>query len=129
MSSKLAVLGGGPIGLEVCAAALSRNMNVTLIERGKEVGTNVRAWGHVDLFSDWTLNCSEIGLQLLREASTPLAAEVSADMAACPVASEFVTQYLGPLLEVLQAKYAEKFKVVMGQSVISCTKVIVHQSI
>jgi thioredoxin reductase len=53
----IAVLGAGPIGLEAALAARQAGHECTVYEAG-EVGGNVRAWGHVRLFTPWSMNVS-----------------------------------------------------------------------
>ena len=64
---RLAVIGGGPVGLEVAVRAVkSGKWQVELLERGAPFA-NVRSWGHVKLFSNWSLNASAPGLEALTE--------------------------------------------------------------
>jgi len=55
---RLAILGAGPIGLEAALAAAEAGMPFTLYEAGREVAANVRAWGHVRLFTPWEMDVS-----------------------------------------------------------------------
>ena len=87
----LAIIGGGPIGLELALAALNRGHQVTLIERSR-IGENVRRWGHVRLFSPWMLNVSTLGLQTIEEAGIE-----PPDPQAFPTGAEYVERYLVPL--------------------------------
>ena len=68
----LSVLGGGPVGLEMAAAAVRAGWRVTLIERERELCRNVLSWGHVTLFSPNSLNMSSLGRQLLAEAGAEI---------------------------------------------------------
>jgi cation diffusion facilitator CzcD-associated flavoprotein CzcO len=54
----LAILGAGPIGLEAALAAVDAGMPFTLYDAGQEPAANVRAWGHVRLFTPWRMNLS-----------------------------------------------------------------------
>src|SRR3954468_21616271 len=56
---RIAILGAGPIGLEAALAAVERGWEFTVYEAGESVGANVRDWGHVRLFTPWTMNVSE----------------------------------------------------------------------
>jgi thioredoxin reductase len=60
----IAVLGAGPIGLEAALYARFLGYRVEVYERG-EVAANVRAWGHVRLFSPFAMNRSSLGLAAL----------------------------------------------------------------
>jgi thioredoxin reductase len=55
---RLAIIGGGPVGLGALVRAHAAGWNARLYERGR-VGENVRAWGHVRMFSPAALN--EVG--------------------------------------------------------------------
>ena len=52
-SLPVAVIGGGPVGLAAAAHLLARGMAVKVYEAGAEVGSNVRDWGHVRVFTPW----------------------------------------------------------------------------
>jgi hypothetical protein len=54
----LAILGAGPIGLEAALAAADAGLPFTLYEAGPEAAANLRAWGHVRLFTPWDMNVS-----------------------------------------------------------------------
>ena len=58
--ARIAVLGAGPIGLEAAIYARFLGYDVTIIERG-EVAENVQRWGHVCLFSPFSMNHSSLG--------------------------------------------------------------------
>ncbi|MGR2738495.1 NAD(P)-binding domain-containing protein [Billgrantia sp. Q4P2] len=49
----LVIIGAGPVGLAAAAWAAERNMPFRILESGPSAGTNVRAWGHVRLFTPW----------------------------------------------------------------------------
>src|SRR5688500_14868726 len=55
---RMAVLGGGPVGLACLLRARAAGWDAKLFERG-EVGENVRAWGHVRMFSPLAMNVVE----------------------------------------------------------------------
>lgn len=54
----LAILGAGPAGLDAALEAAARGWRFTLYEAATEPGGNVRSWGHVRLFSPWSMNAS-----------------------------------------------------------------------
>lgn len=60
----MAIVGGGPIGLECLLRARRAGWDAELFERGR-VGQNVRAWGHVRMFSPWSMNVSDAGRRAL----------------------------------------------------------------
>lgn len=53
---RLAVLGAGPTGLEAALAADQRGWDVVVYEQAAHVAANVRLWGHVQLFTPWSMN-------------------------------------------------------------------------
>ena len=63
---KIAIIGGGPIGMEALLYGTMAGADVRLFERGR-IGENVRRWGHVGLFTDWGRDRSPLGERLLRE--------------------------------------------------------------
>ncbi len=52
----VAIIGGGPVGLAAAAHALARGLPVSLYEAGATVGTTVRDWAHVRIFTPWELS-------------------------------------------------------------------------
>ena len=55
---RIAIVGGGPIGIEAALAAVGRGFACTLYEAGPSVAAHVRDWGHVRLFTPWEMNVS-----------------------------------------------------------------------
>jgi 2-polyprenyl-6-methoxyphenol hydroxylase-like FAD-dependent oxidoreductase len=82
----LAILGAGPIGLEAALAAADAGMPFTLYEAGREPAANVRAWGHVRLFTPWGMDVSPRMRRHLEAAGEAPAADH--DDAACPTGRE-----------------------------------------
>ncbi|MCH9732510.1 MAG: NAD(P)-binding domain-containing protein, partial [Actinomycetia bacterium] len=66
-TTKLAIIGGGPIGMAALAHALERNLKATLFEASYEIGHAVRQWGHVKMFSPAAWNIDRACTLLLRE--------------------------------------------------------------
>lgn len=56
----IAILGAGPVGLETALYARFLGYDVKVFERG-EVAENVRAWGHVRMFTPLAMNTSPLG--------------------------------------------------------------------
>ncbi len=54
----LAILGAGPAGLDAALEAAGRGWGFTLYEAADEPAGGVRSWGHVRLFSPWSINAS-----------------------------------------------------------------------
>ena len=107
----IAVLGGGPIGVEMAVAGVrsvkgngyvfffnkifyfSRSgRRGTLIERGPELGSNVLSWGHVTLFSPNRINMSSLGRKILEE----MGVEIPGDDEYL-TGKQYVEKYLKPL--------------------------------
>lgn len=96
MSRRMAILGGGPIGVETAVLAAQRGFDVNVFERGA-IGSHVTRWGHVRFFSPWKLNRSAWGEALLREHGAKLG-----DDEAFPTGREYLRAYLHPLVEAAQ---------------------------
>ncbi len=88
---KLAIIGAGPIGVETAALAVDQGLDVTVFEAG-DIGANVAKWGHVKLFSPWSLNRSPWGNARVNR-------EFQGD--AFPTGKEYLDTYLKPLAETL----------------------------
>jgi thioredoxin reductase len=70
---RIAIIGAGPIGLEAALYGARLGHDVQIYERGV-VGHNMRNWGHVRLFSSWSINHSLLGISVLRKAGLTLPA-------------------------------------------------------
>lgn len=88
---RVAILGAGPIGLEAAHALAVAGFEVNIYERG-QIGQSVRDWGHVQLFSPWSLNMSPLGISALNDQGIILLPEAS-----YPTGQEYVNHYLIPL--------------------------------
>lgn len=87
----IAIVGAGPIGLELAARLLTvgASTNISLFERGPSVGHNVIQWSHVRLFSPWSMNVSTWGRSLVGLSVV--------DETQCPTGREYLDHYLLPL--------------------------------
>jgi thioredoxin reductase len=94
-SGHVAILGAGPVGLDAALACVDAGRSCTVYEAGARVGTHVRAWGHVRLFTPWELNLSP----RMRHALTGIGRAVP-DHGGCPTGDEFATTMLDPLAEL-----------------------------
>lgn len=92
---RIAVIGGGPIGLEAAAEAIGRGHEVVVYEADR-VGASVRQWGHVPLFTPWHMAVTARGL-------ATAAVELD-DTDAMPTGAEFVERYLEPLAAQLDVR-------------------------
>ena len=88
----VAILGAGPTGLEAALAAAEAGFPFTVYEAAPQVGGNVRAWGHVRLFTPWDLNVSPRMRRHLEAAG--VAVPQGAD---CPTGQELAGRLLAPL--------------------------------
>jgi hypothetical protein len=88
----VAVIGGGPVGLAAAAHLVTHNLPVKLYEAGSAVGTNIRDWGHVRVFTPWRYCVDGASIALLQHQgwSAP-----PGD--AFPTGNEIVAKYLEPL--------------------------------
>ncbi|HWH12842.1 MAG TPA: FAD-dependent oxidoreductase [Solirubrobacteraceae bacterium] len=78
------MLGAGPIGLEAALAARQAGFECVVYEAG-EVGGHVISWGHVRLFTPWSMNVSPraaaaLGKRAPRGAGLPTGAELAGDL-------------------------------------------------
>ena len=89
---EVAILGAGPVGLEAALVAAEAGMPFTVFEAAHEVAGNVRSWGHVQLFTPWSMNVSPRGRAALDAAgsSPPAGAD-------CPTGAELIDRVLDPL--------------------------------
>ena len=87
----LAVIGAGPIGLEVAAAALENGLDVHVFERG-EIGAHLLAWGHVRMFTPWRMNVGPASARLLARHGW-----TAPEPGARPTGAEMVERLLAPL--------------------------------
>lgn len=89
----LAILGSGPVGLEAALAAAERGWSFTLYEAGAMPAAGVRSWGHVRLFTPWSLAASPRMRRVLAAAGH----HVPDDPESCPTGSELVRDLLAPI--------------------------------
>ncbi|HEM47188.1 MAG TPA: flavoprotein, partial [Alphaproteobacteria bacterium] len=89
---RVAILGAGPVGLEAALAASELGFPFTVYEAGADVAANVRSWGHVRLFTPWSMNVSA----RMRRALTRVGREVPGG-GTCPTGRELVCEVLGPV--------------------------------
>lgn len=94
-TTRCAVLGAGPIGLEAALYASTLGMDVTVYEQGEEIAANVRDWDHVTMFSPFDMNYSPLGAGLLTRAGSALPEDDVYQSGA-----EYVETYLQPLAEL-----------------------------
>jgi thioredoxin reductase len=101
---RVAVLGAGPIGLEVATHAAREGHDVVVYEAGARVGACVLGWGHLKLFTPWRMNTTELGRSIV---ATP---QLAGDD--CPTGAEYVRDYLAPLARWLDVRTGHRIKAV-----------------
>ncbi len=87
----LAVLGAGPVGLEAAALAVELGFDAHVFERG-EVGDHLLAWGHVSMFTPWSMTVGPASSRLLARDGWG-----APPGDACPTGLELVERVLQPL--------------------------------
>jgi thioredoxin reductase len=90
---RLAILGAGPIGLEAALYARQLKLPVTIYERGR-VGEHLQRWGHVRLFSPFSMNCTSLGRAAIRADNARYEFPADTD---CMTGRQHVAAYLEPL--------------------------------
>ncbi|MFJ4208765.1 FAD-dependent oxidoreductase [Paenarthrobacter sp. NPDC089675] len=112
-SLPIAVIGAGPVGLAAAAHLLERGLEPLVIEAGHTVGSAMKSWGHVRLFSTWKYNLDTAAVRLLEptgwEAPRPTA---------LPYGHEIVTRYLEPLAATQELRK----KIRTGSQVVAVTR-------
>jgi len=88
-TTRVAVIGAGPIGLEAALCAGEAGLDTVVMESGG-IGANVAAWGFLGMFTSWAMNTTPLGRQALGD--DPLLTSEQA-----PTGAEFAEKYLLPL--------------------------------
>lgn len=92
-STRVAVLGAGPIGLEAALYAVKLGLAVTMYERGR-VAEHLQRWGHVRLFSPFGMNSTSLGRAAIVADN---AKHEFPDDNDCITGKDHFTRYLEPL--------------------------------
>lgn len=90
---RLAVLGAGPVGLDAALAGVDAGYDVRVYEAGARPAANVRDWGHVRLFSPWSMNVSS----RMRAHLDDLGAAPEVDEGSFPTGHELAEKVIDPL--------------------------------
>jgi hypothetical protein len=98
---RIAIIGGGPIGLEAALYARRLGHECVVFERGL-VAQNVSQWGFVSLFSPWAMNTTPLGWKAINadRLQDPPSPKI------CPTGNEFRDRYLLPLASSRQLQDA-----------------------
>jgi thioredoxin reductase len=91
-SLPIAVIGGGPVGLAAAAHLITRGLSVKLYEAGPAIGSNVRDWGHVRVFTPWRYCVDQASVGLLKRQGWRMP---KAD--GFPTGGDLVRAYMEPL--------------------------------
>ena len=97
MKPRIAILGAGPTGLEAALAAAEHGFPFTVYEAAPQVAGHVQGWGHVRLFTPWSMNVSE----RMRRALAAAGRTVRGDEDVCPTGAELAEHVHVPLGERL----------------------------
>ena len=89
------VIGAGPIGLAAAAHLLERGLTPIVFEQGGRVGTAIRQWAHIRLFSPWRYAIDPAARRLLEPTGW-----TEPRQTALPFGRELVESYLEPLARV-----------------------------
>jgi len=89
---KVAIIGGGPVGLAAAAHVLERGLSPVVLEAGPEAGHAIRQWRQVQLFSPWEYNVDKAAARLLAPTGWN-----SPDPAVYPTGAELLERYIDPL--------------------------------
>ncbi|MDQ6796959.1 MAG: FAD-dependent oxidoreductase [Actinomycetota bacterium] len=89
---RLAILGAGPTGLDAALAAADLGWPFTVYEAADRPAGHVREWGHVRLFTPWSLNVSPRMARHLEAAGLTVPGDD-----ACPTGDELCDRVLDPV--------------------------------
>jgi thioredoxin reductase len=92
---RLAILGGGPIGIEAALIARRLGWPVKIYERGR-LGEHLERWGHVRMFTPFGSNSTALGRSILKEERSKLEIAVENQIL---TGRELVASYLAPLVK------------------------------
>lgn len=90
--TRIAIIGAGPTGLDAALAVAEAGFPFTLYEASSHAGGNVRWWGHVRLFTPWSMNVSPRARAALGAAGVTVP-----DGDDCPTGRELAETLLDPL--------------------------------
>lgn len=97
MTTPIAIIGAGPIGLALAAKLSKSKTDFILLEKGKSVGANILEWGQVELFSTWENSVDKDAQTILEKNRVALP-----QLSQFPTGAALVNQYLQPLANTPQ---------------------------
>lgn len=89
---RIAIIGAGPVGLEAALVAAEAGLPFTVYESAEGVGGSIEEWGHVRLFTPWSMNLSERARRRLESRGAVVPAPDD-----CPTGAELVREGLAPI--------------------------------
>lgn len=99
---RIAILGGGPVGIEAALYATSLGLPVTLFEQGHP-GEYLNRWGFVRMFTPFGVNASTLGKKTLQQLRRDLPADTDFQ-----TGRQFRDSYLLPLADSPVLKFVLK---------------------
>ncbi|MFL5241371.1 MAG: NAD(P)-binding domain-containing protein [Gemmataceae bacterium] len=97
---RVAVLGAGPIGLEAGLYSQKLGLSTTIYERARP-GEFLRRWGHVRLFSPFSMNATSLGRAAIGQQNPQHEFPADAD---CLTGRQHVASYVEPLAQTPDLK-------------------------
>ena len=91
----IAILGAGPTGLEAALRADEAGLDFTVFEMADGPAGNARSWGHVQLFTPWSMNVPRRARETLEAAAVTVPEGES-----CPTGRELVQELLEPIAQL-----------------------------
>jgi len=91
----IASLGAGPTGLEAALRAAEAGLDFTVFEMADGPAGNARSWGHVQLFTPWSMNVSRRARETLEAAAV-----TEPEGESCPTGRELVQELLEPIAQL-----------------------------
>ncbi|MFF5085568.1 FAD-dependent oxidoreductase [Actinoplanes sp. NPDC000266] len=89
------VIGAGPVGMAAAAHLHEQGLPFLVLDAGDQVGSSVRQWAHVGLFSPWRYDIDAAARRLLDAAGW-----AAPDDEALPTGGQLVEDYLQPLAKL-----------------------------
>ncbi|MDX2139190.1 MAG: NAD(P)-binding domain-containing protein [Chloroflexota bacterium] len=91
----VAVIGAGPVGLAAAAHLIERGETPIVFEQGASIGSSVRQWGHVRMFSPWEFTVDSASVRLLEATGWQMPPKDH-----LPTGDELLDQYLLPFAQL-----------------------------
>ena len=89
---KIAIVGGGPVGLAALSHCIENELDAELFEAAADVAHAMRQWGHVRMFSPASWNLDRASIRMLRETGWS-----PSQLPVYVTGNELIERYLEPL--------------------------------